>query len=63
MKYVIASSKFAEGMTEKVQDYLDKGYILKGDTFVTTVTLYKSVEYYYNQVLIKNDEKELKIVE
>ena len=58
MKFVLVSEKYAQCFNEKVQRYLDEGYELKGETFTTTVTLYKTVEYYFNQVLVKNGEKE-----
>ncbi len=58
MKFVLVSEKYAACFSDKVQRYLDEGYELKGETFTTTVTLYKTVEYYFNQVLVKNEEKE-----
>ena len=62
MKYVLVSSKYAECLTELVQTYLDEGFQLKGETFTTTVPLYKCVEYYYNQVVIKDEDSEQHIV-
>lgn len=58
MKFVLVSEQYAECFNQKVQRYLDDGYELRGKTFTTTVTLYKTVEYYFNQVLVKNEEKE-----
>ena len=58
MKFVLVCEKYANCFTEKVQRYLDEGYELRGKTFTTTVTYYKTVEYHYNQVLVKNNNSE-----
>ncbi len=41
-----------------VQQRLDAGYELRGETFVTTYPLYNGVGYYYNQVVVKYDDDE-----
>lgn len=58
MKFVLVCEESSSSFTEKVQRYLDEGYELRGNTFTTTTTYYETAEYCYNQVLIKNDEKE-----
>lgn len=60
MKFVLVCEKYAKAFTEIVQRYLNEGYELRGNTFTTTETYYKTVEYRYNQVLVKNDNDEVK---
>jgi len=57
MKFVLVCEMFPEIFNKKVQQYLDEGYELRGKTFTTTVTHYKTVEYRYNQVLVKNEDQ------
>ncbi len=57
MKFALVRRDFYT-FDQVVQRYLDEGYELRGETFVTTYPLYKTVGYHYNQVLVKYDDDE-----
>lgn len=53
-RFVLICEKLHTTFTNQVQSHLDRGYVLKGETFITTVINPDGQpENLYNQVLVK----------
>lgn len=57
MKFIVVAERSVNTFNQKVQFYLNNGYVLKGKLFVTENIVNGAKVQYYNQALVKNEDK------